>query len=475
MSASDARSDSGAPKKPFNVAIVFAICGALFSLLIFLFMLKQEREAVIQQFQIDMNYKVAAFEQQLTLNLQSLESLQAYYLMSDQIKADSFKEVASRIAARSPELQALLWVPEADTEKLWVAVNGNDSLIDEEAVQQLLQKSPQVSELTLSRASLSEGNSIVAVTPAHSGGKLIALISAVGLVESTGLSELGSGIVFKFINTETSSELISQGEYADSAKLAPDTSFQNHLLRDDSNWLTSYAATDEYVTQRMSYLPALFLLTGLLISFLFAAYLKRIMKYLNNLRDEQEVLCQQLMDVTWSDPLTGIANRGYFDETLDIECRRAVRDFSPLTLVLIELDKFDEYEAHYGAAGAEVTLQRVASALRESVGRPGDMVARIDDNQFAYLLPSTNELVVQLADRCCKEVFSLGIAHEASQVSSVVTVSIGVSTLQPSRFMTPERMLASSKEQLVKAQTNGGNQYQAYAEQGLEPSLTYSV
>ena len=54
MSASDARSDSGAPKKPFNVAIVFAICGALFSLLIFLFMLKQEREAVIQQFQIDM-------------------------------------------------------------------------------------------------------------------------------------------------------------------------------------------------------------------------------------------------------------------------------------------------------------------------------------------------------------------------------------------------------------------------------------
>jgi diguanylate cyclase (GGDEF)-like protein len=237
----------------------------------------------------------------------------------------------------------------------------------------------------------------------------------------------------------------------------------------------SYGASEGYLSSKMSFMPALFLLIGLLLSFSIASYLKKLMRNLTTLREEQEVLAQQVLDANWNDPLTGLANRVHFDETLDIECRRAVRDFSPLSMMVVEIDHYAELVESYGKEGAEVSLQKVAQELQACVTRPGDLIARTDDHQFAFILPSTNEMVTFLADRCLKAIDELQLPHESSAISSIITISVGLTTLQPSRELTPERLFNVASEQLEKAQDSGGNQYISFAEHGLEPGVTYSV
>lgn len=91
----------------------------------------------------------------------------------------------------------------------------------------------------------------------------------------------------------------------------------------------SFAATESYLAGEMNYTSLFFLLTGLLLSFLLASYLKRLSQHLKRLKDEQDIMSEQMIDTSWNDPLTGLVNRTHFDEALDIECRRAVREFSP--------------------------------------------------------------------------------------------------------------------------------------------------
>ncbi|MGI1669079.1 MAG: GGDEF domain-containing protein [Neptuniibacter sp.] len=187
------------------------------------------------------------------------------------------------------------------------------------------------------------------------------------------------------------------------------------------------------------------------------------------------MLSQQVLDANWNDPLTGLANRVHFDETLDIECRRAVRDFSPLSMMVVEIDQYSELVTSYGEQGAEVTLQKVAKELQSCVTRPGDLIARTDDYQFSFILPSTNEMVTYLAERCMKAVETLQLPHDSSSVASVISISAGLVTMQPSKDLTPERLMAGAVEQMQKAQQSGGNQYMSLAEHGLEPGVTYSV
>lgn len=132
------------------------------------------------------------------------------------------------------------------------------------------------------------------------------------------------------------------------------------------------------------------------------------------------------------DPLTQLANRLALDEQVAFEWERASRSHQPLALLMIDVDRFKAFNDHYGHMAGDRCLQGVAQALLTTMGRAGDMVARYGGEEFAVLLPGANEdQACAVADRLRQAVRALRIDHAAGGLDHMVTISIGVTSLQP--------------------------------------------
>ncbi|MBS0349032.1 MAG: GGDEF domain-containing protein [Proteobacteria bacterium] len=143
-------------------------------------------------------------------------------------------------------------------------------------------------------------------------------------------------------------------------------------------------------------------------------------------------LTEALKRLTTQDALTGIGNRRAFDGTLDLELRRAMRSGQPLSLLMIDVDHFKNFNDHFGHVEGDRCLQMVAKTLNVAVVRAADMVARYGGEEFVALLPGTDTAAAaQVAERLRAAVEALRIVHRGTLESSRVTVSIGVACLHP--------------------------------------------
>lgn len=228
---------------------------------------------------------------------------------------------------------------------------------------------------------------------------------------------------------------------------------------------------------------SLFLIAGLVLTAAVTFYMVRVGSSLLALELELDRRAQELELMRSSserysltDRVSGLFNRAHFDEVLDNECRRAVREFAPLTMMLVDIDQFAHYRDQYGEAASEQCIRDVAGALAACVSRPGDIVARYDQHRFAFLLPSTNEQVALLAARCCDTVRKLNITHAGAEGAGFVTVSVGVATMQPSRLLTSERLSDAVETAVGRARASGGDHFVASSE-GIDdlPPVTYSL
>ncbi|HIK10666.1 MAG TPA: diguanylate cyclase [Oscillatoriaceae cyanobacterium M33_DOE_052] len=157
-----------------------------------------------------------------------------------------------------------------------------------------------------------------------------------------------------------------------------------------------------------------------------------------------------------SDSLTGVANRRMFDEHLNREWRRMMREESWLSLILCDIDYFKRYNDNYGHQAGDACLQRVATAIRDAVRRPGDLVARYGGEEFAVILPNTNRTgALQVAEAIRMSVRDLGIPHCASGVAWMVTLSLGAATAFPSPNGEPEMLIAAADQALYEAKAKG--------------------
>ena len=130
------------------------------------------------------------------------------------------------------------------------------------------------------------------------------------------------------------------------------------------------------------------------------------------------------------DGLTAIANRRVFDDTLDMEWRRACRSLVPLSLLIVDVDHFKRFNDHYGHQAGDACLRTIAATLAANVRRPGELVARYGGEEFTVILPACGQAVaLKLAEKLRASVAALAIPHAASDVSDRVTVSIGVASL----------------------------------------------
>lgn len=158
------------------------------------------------------------------------------------------------------------------------------------------------------------------------------------------------------------------------------------------------------------------------------------------------------------DGLTGIANRRIFDERLASAWRQACRASTPLSLLMIDIDCFKQFNDHFGHLQGDQCLKRVASALATSVGRPYDLVARYGGEEFICLLPDTDTAgALQIAQNLQAQIESLQIEHPASTAADLITLSIGAATVQPALHTDSSQLLQAADAELYKAKHAGRN------------------
>jgi two-component system, chemotaxis family, response regulator WspR len=162
------------------------------------------------------------------------------------------------------------------------------------------------------------------------------------------------------------------------------------------------------------------------------------------------------------DGLTGIANRRRFDEALDLEWRRARREGSKLSLILIDVDYFKRFNDHYGHLAGDDCLRQVAASLADVVHRPGDLVARYGGEEFVILLPSTDETGVEIvAEQLRARVETLCLPHARSEVAECVTISLGCATVRATDDQGGAGLVAAADSALYEAKRAGRNRHRA--------------
>jgi len=156
------------------------------------------------------------------------------------------------------------------------------------------------------------------------------------------------------------------------------------------------------------------------------------------------------------DDLTGVANRGRFEEALAAAWTLAA-DATPLSLVTLDLDYFKAYNDAYGVAAGDFCLQQVARSLAECVQRGSDLFARSGGEQFVTLLPATDLAgATAFAERLRGTLSELGIAHAGSSLGRL-SLSAGVASTIPGPSSSPSELVTAAEAALYDAKIAGRN------------------
>ncbi|MBF0120853.1 MAG: PleD family two-component system response regulator [Desulfobacterales bacterium] len=160
------------------------------------------------------------------------------------------------------------------------------------------------------------------------------------------------------------------------------------------------------------------------------------------------------------DGLTGIANRRRFDEYILMAWNYSIRESSPLSLILIDIDHFKLYNDNYGHQDGDSCLIKVAKCLESLVQRKIDILARYGGEEFGCILPKTNlDGAMLVAKKFHNEILSLQIPHIHSPTNSCITISQGVCTVNPSNSFLPEELIKIADQALYKAKKSGRNRF----------------
>lgn len=187
----------------------------------------------------------------------------------------------------------------------------------------------------------------------------------------------------------------------------------------------------------------------------------------NKLKQQrQEILINnQLLAIqNEQDPLTGLKNRRFFDEKFTIEYKRASRNNSSLSLIMMDLDNFKVINDTYGHDAGDECLKFIANLLAEEINRTGDILARYGGEEFIILLPNTAsaqafQLATQLKDKIKDCTFNY---HNSGEIALELTASFGVSGYNENDIITQDELLISADKALYKAKDLGRNQVQLY-------------
>lgn len=171
---------------------------------------------------------------------------------------------------------------------------------------------------------------------------------------------------------------------------------------------------------------------------------------------EGETLTFQTL--SYIDSLTGLSNRRRMDEYLRQEWLRSRRNGSALSMIMLDIDFFKQYNDRYGHPSGDEVLKAVATALEKSARRPADFIARYGGEEFVVLLPDTDlDGAHALAEIIRKRIMELTIPHEDSSIAEVLTVSLGCASMVPAYDTAPAELLKNADAMLYLAKNMGRN------------------
>ncbi|MEG4342708.1 diguanylate cyclase [Microcoleus sp. A003_D6] len=169
---------------------------------------------------------------------------------------------------------------------------------------------------------------------------------------------------------------------------------------------------------------------------------------------------QKLKELANLDGLTEVANRRCFNNRLQSEWQRLAREKQPLSLVLLDVDKFKSYNDYYGHLAGDDCLIRIGQILQKVVRCPTDLAARYGGEEFVVLLANTDlEGGIKVAQNIQQEIHNLAIPHAQSDVKEIVTVSLGISSLIPTLEVQPDTLVACADKALYDAKQHGRDRW----------------
>ncbi len=194
---------------------------------------------------------------------------------------------------------------------------------------------------------------------------------------------------------------------------------------------------------------------------------------LNETRIALEAANDKLQKLVSVDGLTGISNRRHFDEVLEKEIRRALREEKPLTLILSDIDFFKSYNDSYGHVKGDEALKKIAGVLGGTVRRAGDHAARYGGEEFASILYGADvDAAHRFANRQRENVLHLHIPHEQSSVAKYVTISSGVASIKCNEKYTASDIVRCADNALYRAKKNGRNCVEIVTQLPGSPNIT---
>lgn len=167
---------------------------------------------------------------------------------------------------------------------------------------------------------------------------------------------------------------------------------------------------------------------------------------------------EELSRLSFTDPLTGMANRRVFDQTLEKECARLRRSGAPLSLLSIDADCFKALNDSQGHTRGDEILVLLGAELVRNAKRQIDLAARCGGEEFAIILPETNAAgAARIAELVRQGIASLNLPHPASTVAPFLTVSVGVATATQTWCCTPQDLVDAADQALYAAKRAGRN------------------
>ncbi|MDR3170395.1 MAG: diguanylate cyclase [Treponema sp.] len=158
------------------------------------------------------------------------------------------------------------------------------------------------------------------------------------------------------------------------------------------------------------------------------------------------------------DPLTDIPNRRAFNDRIQMEWKRAIRDKNPLSFLMIDLDNFKHYNDTYGHLQGDRLLKTVAHIFVDSAKRPADMSIRWGGEEFAVLLPHTDIKAAHLiAERIRSRVEATQVPITGGTLMTSITVSIGLASIVPTQDSSINDFIALADKYLYQAKDMGKN------------------
>ncbi len=183
--------------------------------------------------------------------------------------------------------------------------------------------------------------------------------------------------------------------------------------------------------------------------------------------NEKFLSMESLVDL---DGHTGIYNRRYFDQALELEWTNVKYYSKVISLILFDIDFFKNYNDTFGHLEGDQCLKSISRQLCELFGNTSDIVARFGGEEFAIILPDqSEEVALKKAETLRKAILDLKILHPTSEVNKFVTISVGVVTMTPSKGnRRPTHLISLADQALYQSKAKGRNQVTQYSDIPLQ-------